>query len=316
MIELDHLTKNFGPHRAVDGISFSVSKGEVLGFLGPNGAGKSTTMRMITGYLAPTSGTARIVGYDVRTDPVAVKRCLGYLPEGAPAWPDMTPMAFLHFAAQIRGFDGKAAEARVGAAAEKANLRDVMHQPIGTLSKGFKRRVGLAQALLHDPAVLIMDEPTDGLDPNQKHEVRKLIAEMAGDKAIIISTHILEEVDAICSRAIVIAKGRIVADETPEGLERRSDRHNGVSLTVPDGQAGQAAALIEALGDVERVERLSDTRLFCRPAAQRPIASAVAQVLRQNNIGFEELYVERGRLDEVFRTITQGEEPVTEASHA
>jgi len=316
MIELDHLTKDFGPHRAVDDLSFSVSKGEVLGFLGPNGAGKSTTMRMITGYLAPTAGTARIVGYDVRKDPVAVKKCLGYLPEGAPAWPDMTPQAFLQFAAEIRGFGGKAAGMRIAAAAEKANLGDVMHQPIGTLSKGFKRRVGLAQALLHDPAVLIMDEPTDGLDPNQKHEVRKLIAEMSGDKAIVISTHILEEVEAICSRAIVIAKGKIVADDTPEGLERRSDRHNGVSLTVAGGQNAQAATLIDALPDVESVERLSETRLFCRPVAQKPIASMLAQLLRENDIGFEELHVERGRLDEVFRDITQGTEPVTEAPNA
>lgn len=309
MIELDGLTKWFGQFKAVDDISFSVSKGQVLGFLGPNGAGKSTTMRMITGFLTPSSGTARVVGYDVRKDAVAVKKCLGYLPEGAPAWPDMTPRELLRFAADIRGFNGSAAEKRVDEAAEKANLAEVMFQPIGTLSKGFKRRVGLAHALLHDPAVLIMDEPTDGLDPNQKHEVRRLISDMSSDKAIIVSTHILEEVDAICDRAIVIAKGKIVADETPAGLEQRSDRHNGVSLKIV-GDAGQAATLISSLPEIAKVDRTGESDLFCRPAAQKSVASAVAKTLRDADIGFEELHVERGKLDEVFRQITQGPDPV------
>ena len=316
MIELDRLTKEFGPYRAVDGISFSVGKGEVLGFLGPNGAGKSTTMRMITGFLTPTSGAARVNGKDVQTHPMAVKRSLGYLPEGAPAWPDMTPKGLLSFAAEVRGFGGREATRRIGEAAEKANLDDVMLQPIGTLSKGFKRRVGLAHALLHDPPVLIMDEPTDGLDPNQKHEVRKLISAMAGEKAIVISTHILEEVEAICTRAIVIAKGKLVADETPQGLEGRSDRHNGVSVAIADGAADKAAVMIDELPSVAWVDRVSETRLFCRPVGQEPIAPAVAKVLRDNAIGIDELYVERGKLDEVFRQITQGAEPVMESHSA
>lgn len=304
MIELDHLTKTFGPKTAVNDVSFTVSKGEVLGFLGPNGAGKTTTMRMITGFLAPSAGTARVCGYDVRTDPVRVKSSLGYLPEGAPAWPDMTPSAFLRFAASIRGFAGKEVGKRVEAAAEKANLSGVMAQPIGTLSKGYKRRVGLAQALLHDPAVLIMDEPTDGLDPNQKHEVRKLIEAMRGEKAIIVSTHILEEVEAVCSRAIVIAGGRVVADETPAALEARSERHNGVWVGI-DGDPATAKAVLENLPEVSRVDMQGD-RLFCVSRDRGPIANAVSQGLRDNGLTITALQLERGRLDDVFREITQG----------
>lgn len=304
MIELDHLTKTFGSKTAVNDVTFTVSKGEVLGFLGPNGAGKTTTMRMITGFLAPSAGTARVCGYDVRTDPVRVKSSLGYLPEGAPAWPDMTPDSFLHFAAAIRGFAGREATNRVSAAAEKANLSGVMAQPIGTLSKGYKRRVGLAQALLHDPAVLIMDEPTDGLDPNQKHEVRKLIDAMRGEKAIIVSTHILEEVEAVCSRAVVIAGGRVVADETPAELEARSERHNGVWVGV-EGDLATARALLDSLPEVGRVD-IDGDRLFCISRDRSPIANAVSQSLRDNSLGITSLQLERGRLDDVFRTITQG----------
>ena len=212
------LVKRFGPKTAVDGLSFEVAAGEVLGFLGPNGAGKSTTMKMICGFLAPTAGTAVICGHDVLEDPIAAKRALGYLPEGAPAYPDMTTIGFLDFIAGVRGYDGAERRERVAGAMAKTRLEEVTHQPIETLSKGFKRRVGLAQALLHEPPVLILDEPTDGLDPNQKFEVRKLIREMAADKAIVISTHILEEVDAVCSRAMIIARGRILADDTPDGL--------------------------------------------------------------------------------------------------
>jgi ABC-2 type transport system ATP-binding protein len=222
MLEIRNLTKKFGPFTAVDGVSFEVARGEVLGFLGPNGAGKSTTMKMITGFLAPTSGTAIVAGYDILTQPIEAKRRIGYLPEGAPAYPDMTPAAFLDFAARARGFSGAEAKRRIDAAVARASLAEVMYQPIETLSKGFKRRVGLAQAILHDPEVLIMDEPTDGLDPNQKHEVRELIRQMAPQKAIVISTHILEEVGAVCSRAIIIAHGRIVADGTPAELESRT----------------------------------------------------------------------------------------------
>ena len=221
LIEIDGLTKRFGTFTAVDNVSFNVARGEVLGFLGPNGAGKSTTMRMLAGFMIPTAGTARICGHDVQTDGVAARRVLGFLPEGAPTYPEMTVTGFLRFCARIRGFAGSELARRVEHAIGLTRLESVRLQPVETLSKGFKRRVGLAQALLHDPPVLVLDEPTDGLDPNQKHEVRELIAQMAPEKAIVISTHILEEVDAVCSRAIVIAAGRVVADATPAELQRR-----------------------------------------------------------------------------------------------
>ena len=218
LIETQRLTKTFGSLRAVDDISLSVRRGEVLGFLGPNGAGKTTAMRMLAGFLAPTRGTARILGHDVQTDSIAARRALGFLPEGAPTYPEMTVISFLRFVARIRGYRGDALDARVEDAMALTQLGSVRLQTIETLSKGFKRRVGLAQALLHDPPTLVLDEPTDGLDPNQKHEVRQLIRRMAPEKAIIISTHILEEVEAVCTRAVIIANGRIVADDTPAEL--------------------------------------------------------------------------------------------------
>ena len=221
MLKVENLKKNFGSFQAVRGISFSVGKGEVLGFLGPNGAGKSTTMRMITGFLPPTSGRAVICGHDVTTDPVGAKRCLGYLPESAPSYRAMTVEDFLTFIAKIRGFSGAEVKRRVEAVIEKAKLSGVARQTIDTLSKGYRQRTCFAQAIIHDPQVLIMDEPTDGLDPNQKFTVREMIREMAADKAIIISTHILEEVDAVCTRAIVIANGEIKADGTPAELRSK-----------------------------------------------------------------------------------------------
>ena len=221
LIEIRALTKRFGGFTAVDGVSFNVRRGEVLGFLGPNGAGKSTTMRMLAGFMTPSAGTASILGHDVQTDSVAARRALGFLPEGAPTYPEMSVAGFLRFCARIRGFSGAELGDRVDHALRLTTLQGVRLQPVETLSKGFKRRVGLAQALLHDPPVLVLDEPTDGLDPNQKHEVRALIERMAPDKAIVISTHILEEVDAVCSRAIIIAGGRIVADATPHDLKRQ-----------------------------------------------------------------------------------------------
>jgi ABC-2 type transport system ATP-binding protein len=221
LIEIHGLTKRFGGHTAVDNVSFDVSRGEVLGFLGPNGAGKSTTMRMLAGFIVPSAGQARICGHDVTGAGVKARACLGYLPEGAPTYPDMTVEDFLRFTGRIRGFSGGELADRVGHAIALTALGDVRRLAIETLSKGFKRRVGLAQALLHDPDVLVLDEPTDGLDPNQKHEVHTLIQAMAPHKAIIISTHILEEVDAVCTRAIVIANGSVVADETPAELAAR-----------------------------------------------------------------------------------------------
>src|SRR5271167_1155314 len=242
MLEIRHLVKHFGPLKAVDDISFTVPRGEVLGFLGPNGAGKSTTMKMITGFLAPTAGTAIVCGYDIQTQPIAAKKRIGYLPEGAPAYPDMTPADFLDFIAHIRGFGGAEAKSRIGRVVEMIRIAGVLHQPIETLSKGFKRRVGVAQALLHDPDVLILDEPTDGLDPNQKYEMRRIIGAMRPEKAIIISTHLLEEVEAVCSRAIIIARGRLLADATPAELARRSHRHNAVRLAVAGSDMSQIQA--------------------------------------------------------------------------
>jgi ABC-2 type transport system ATP-binding protein len=311
MIEVKRLAKHFGPIVAVDDVSFGVGRGEVLGFLGPNGAGKSTTMKMITGFLAPSSGTAIVCGSDVTRDPIAVKRRIGYLPEGAPAYPDMTAAGFLDFIAHIRGFSGAEARQRVALAVDRVELGGVLYQPIETLSKGFKRRVGLAQALLHDPDVLIMDEPTDGLDPNQKHQVRRLIAEMSADKAIIISTHLLEEVDAVCTRAMIIANGRLLADGTPGSLEARSRYHNAVRLVLRPADQAPAAAAIRELPGVDEVETVaiagSDAdggALMIIPLNGGSIIGSVGDLLRNRGVEPLAISVERGRLDDVFRQIT------------
>ena len=290
------------PMRAVDKLSFSVATGSIFGLLGPNGAGKTTTLRVLTTLTRPTGGVARVAGFDVRRNPIAVKRRVGYLPEGAPMWPDMTAEAFLAFVARVRGLGGAEAEQRIATAIRRTQLSDVLRQPIETLSKGFKRRPGLAQALLHDPDVLILDEPTDGLDPNQKHEVRELIRSMAGAKAIVISTHILEEVEAVCSRAIIIANGRIVADETPAGLAARSKRHNGVSLATraPD----KVRKILATLPDVAEVTSEADGRLFVGAKNGASIIAQVSTALREADAEIQQITVEHGRLDEVFREIT------------
>ncbi len=237
MIEVENLVRQFGAFTAVDNLSFSVAPGEVLGFLGPNGAGKSTTMKMLTGFLRPTSGSVRVFGTDMWQQPLPAKAMIGYLPEGAPSYGEMTVAGFLEFIAAVRGFRGQQKKQAVAAAAEKAAVRDVMHQTIDTLSKGYRRRVGLAQAILHDPRVLILDEPTDGLDPNQKFHVRELIRNLSQDKLVIVSTHILEEVSAVCTRAIIIAKGKLLVDDTPAALEQRapSGRLDDVFRTLTGG---------------------------------------------------------------------------------
>ncbi len=311
MIEIKSLVKQFGTFTAVDGVSFAVQRGEVLGFLGPNGAGKSTTMKMITGYLTPTSGSAIVCGHDVSTDPLAVKQRIGYLPEGAPAYPDMTPESFLNFIASVRGLSGQARRTRIDEVVARVHLEGVMRQSIDTLSKGYKRRVGLAQALLHDPDVLIMDEPTDGLDPNQKHEVRTLIHEMAARKAIVLSTHILEEVDAVCTRAIVISRGKIVADGTPEMLRSKSRYHHAVSITI---RATGSSLIGQARGDLQRIPSVmgvedatmhNGTASFVvMPKSGANIVGEVSQLARAKGWEVDELRVEPGRLDEVFRTLT------------
>ena len=306
MIETHRLTKRYGPLVAVDGVSFKVGPGEVLGFLGPNGAGKSTTMKMLAGFLAPTSGSATVCGHDVTVEPLAVKRALGYMPEGAPSYGDMTPRQFLDFVADVRGLAGARRRQRWDEVVGSLHLENVLEQPIETLSKGFKRRVGLAQAILHDPGVLILDEPTDGLDPNQKHEARGLIRGMAADKTIVVSTHLLEEVHAVCTRAVIISRGRILVDAAPAELEARSRYHGAVSLTATD-----AAVVRDALARVPGVAAVEidaqDRRLTAFPAPGQPIFAAVSELLACQRIEVSEIQLERGRLDEVFRSVTQGD---------
>jgi ABC-2 type transport system ATP-binding protein len=307
LIKLEGLAKRFGQIEAVRGISFTVGRGEVLGFLGPNGAGKSTTMKMLAGFLTPSAGSAWICGHDVVADGLAAKRCLGYLPEGAPAYPDMTTGSFLKFVAQIRGFHGAEAREKVAAAIGRLDLGSVVEQPIDTLSKGFKRRVGLAQALMHDPEVLILDEPTDGLDPNQKHEVRGLIQAMAANKAIIISTHILEEVDAVCTRAMIIANGRVLADGTPGELEARSVYHHAVFVALAEPMPAAVKAEIAALPGVASLEvppRAQDRELYVLARDNADLLGQVRGVLDRHRLAPTELRLERGRLETVFRTIT------------
>jgi ABC-2 type transport system ATP-binding protein len=304
-IEIDDLAKHFGAIKAVDGVSFSVKKGEVLGFLGPNGAGKSTTMKMITGFLTPTRGTVRVCGYDVLENPIAVKAHLGYLPEGAPAYADMTPDNFLKFIAEIRGLSGKEKRIAIDSAIERARIKNVMYQPIETLSKGYKRRVGLAQAILHNPPVLILDEPTDGLDPNQKHEVRMLINDMAEDKAIIISTHILEEVHALCNRNVVIANGKVKFDGTPHELEAMSKYHNAVTVDVANVDASQLNNFLTSLDYVASTEAITNGfRVY--PAGGSAMTAELSEAIRAQGWEINALHAESGRLDEVFRTITTG----------
>ena len=312
MIKLQNLVKRFGPLNAVNSISMAVGRGEVVGFLGPNGAGKSTTMKIITGFLPATSGTVEVCGFDVGEKPVEVQKRLGYLPEGAPAYGEMTPASFLDFVAQVRGYRGAEKQACIEQVVEKTSLKSVLDQSIETLSKGFKRRVGLAQAMLHDPPVLIMDEPTDGLDPNQKHHVRNLIREMAADKAVIVSTHILEEVEAVCTRAVVISEGRLVADGTPEQLIGRSSIHNAVRIELEPAELDLAKPAIEALDEVGGVDILSraDGRASLRVVSKdgQPITVAVGALMREKGFNITEIYTEKGALDEVFRQMTIGED--------
>ena len=309
MVEIEGLTKRFGAIKAVDSVSFTVNRGEVLGFLGPNGAGKSTTMKMVTGFLTPDAGTVRVAGRGLADDPVGVKSVIGYLPEDAPLYGDMTPAGFLDFIAAIRGYRGADKRRCVDEVVERVNLQGVLNQPTETLSKGFKRRVGLAQAILHDPEVLILDEPTDGLDPNQKHEVRRLIQEMAEHKCIVLSTHILEEVDAVCSRAIIISAGKLLADGTPAQLQSRAVNHNAVQLEVKGASEPDVLTALEAVSGVSEVRAHTtdgNTRYTVINEFRQSVAGEISQLAHERGWEVVELHVEKGRLDSVFRDITSG----------
>lgn len=310
MIEIDGLTKRYGQHTVVDNLSFRCGAGEVLGFLGPNGAGKSTTMKMLTGFVTPSGGRASLCGHDVQDDTWEARKKLGYLPEGAPCYAEMTPGSFLEFIADIRELSGELRKSRMDEIIETMHLGPVLNQTIETLSKGFKRRVGLAQAILHDPDVLILDEPTDGLDPNQKHEVRELISSMSSDKLIVISTHILEEVEAVCSRAIIIADGKILADDTPHNLAVSSRYHNAVRLGLDsDANIDEVQAAVARLASVDTTEtdRSRATIIaIAKPGNDGSRAwREVSDLVSDKGWNLESMQLESGRLDEVFRHITQ-----------
>jgi len=307
MIEIRNLTKKFGRFTAIDNLSFTVAEGEVLGFLGPNGAGKSTTMKVITGFLSASAGTVIVEGYDISKNPIEVKSLIGYLPEGAPCYGDMTTVEFLKFIARIRGYRGEEIVKRVQHVVDEVELHSVYQQTIETLSKGFRRRVGLAQAIMHDPKVLILDEPTDGLDPNQKHHVRELIKNLARDKIVIISTHILEEVTAVCSRAIIIAEGRIVADGTPAELESRSKYHHAVTVRLTDDY--DLATDLSGLTAVSAVEKDGSEELTYTifAAGNTSIFAQVSEIAQSKNWPITEFHVSRGRLEDVFRSVTQAQ---------
>lgn len=308
LLDIKRLTKKFGPITAVDDVSFSVDRGEVLGFLGPNGAGKSTTMKIVSGFLAPTHGAVEVCGYDVAREPLAIKRRIGYLPEGAPLYGDMTPMALLEFVCKLRRLSPENTKQGIEYVVDRLHIGNVLYQPIETLSKGYKRRVGLAQAIVHDPEVLILDEPTDGLDPNQKHEVRELLTEMAGKKAVVISTHILEEVEAVCSRAIIIAKGKIVADQDPLSLQARSKLHNAIGIRLLADQVDSCRAVLKGLDQIRGVQVSAQVRdtveLLAISTEGQDILESVRNAIDAKGVRVNEIFVERGRLEDVFRDLT------------
>ena len=319
MIEVRNLKKSFGAKTAVNGVSFKVEMGEVLGFLGPNGAGKSTTMRMITGFIPPSAGKVFVGGFNMLDNPIPAKRLIGYLPENAPSYADMTVLGFLGFAAELRGLHGEAKKRAIDRVVEMCFLDSVLHQSIETLSKGYRHRTCFAQSIIHDPAVLVLDEPTDGLDPNQKHEVRTLIRKMGQTKAIVFSTHILEEVEAACSRAIIIDRSRIVANGTPEELKQRSEHAGAVTVRLLDGSSAQVMHKLNQLPAVGKCTVLSETPVTVRAylkknEARGELARAIADIGAAERWRIEELHTEEGRLDDVFRSITRPETKQEEAA--
>ena len=312
MISVRNLKKSFGTKAAVNGLSFTVEMGEVLGFLGPNGAGKSTTMRMITGFIPPSAGEVTVGGFNMLDNPIPAKRLIGYLPENAPSYADMTVLGFLGFTAELRGLRGEAKKRAIDRVVEMCFLDSVLHQSIETLSKGYRHRTCFAQSIIHDPEVLILDEPTDGLDPNQKHEVRTLIRKMGQTKAIIFSTHILEEVEAACSRAIIIDRGQIVANGTPDELKQRSENAGAVTVRLLDGTAASVMEKLNQITAVERCIALAESPVTVRAYLKKnggrgELAGAISEIAVTERWRIEELHTEEGRLDEVFRNITRPE---------
>ena len=311
MLIVKNLSKRFGSLLAVDDVSFSAYVGEVVGFLGPNGAGKSTTMKMITGFLSPSAGTALIKGLDIEEDPLRVKKLIGYLPEGTPIYSEMTVLQFLLFVSELRGFSGKIRYEKVAKVVQQFYLEEVLSQQIDTLSKGFKCRLGLAQALIHDPELLILDEPTDGLDPNQKHEIRNLIKDMAKEKAIVLSTHILEEVEAVCDRAIIITNGKIITDSTPKKLAMRSKYYNTVSLRLLPSRYLDVDSAMEELQEIEGIKEIeiinnSANEIYLRiyPITEQNPIFEINRLIYRRDWQLIDLCIDKGHLDEVFRNIT------------
>lgn len=303
MISVKNLVKSFNGFQAVNDLSFEIKAGDVVGFLGPNGAGKSTTMKMLTGFLLPTSGEITISDLSLHNSALEIKKKIGYLPEGAPAYGDMTVFQFLTFIAKIRGYKGAEKISKILAIVEQVELQEVLDRPIDNLSKGFKRRVGLAQALIHDPEILILDEPTDGLDPNQKHQIRELIKNLSKDKIVIISTHILEEVTAVCNRVMIIAKGRLLFDDTPKALNRRSKYHGAVTMHFSYRADVSELGELEGVAEMEEDLKTGRVTLFPHPGAE--ILHLVTAHAQRCKLPVDSLFVEQGRLDQVFREITQ-----------
>lgn len=305
MISVKNLSKVFGKFLAVDDLTFDIVPGDVVGFLGPNGAGKSTTMKMLTGFLAPSQGSIEIAGLSIEDSAKLIQQKIGYLPEGAPAYGDMTPLQFLNFIAAVRGLKGADKVQRIQHVVDQVELTEVLDKPIDNLSKGFKRRVGLAQAILHDPQILILDEPTDGLDPNQKHQVRELIKNLSKDKIVIISTHILEEVTAVCNRVMIISSGGLKFNDTPEALLKRSKYHKAVTLHMSYSTDISGLAELEGVADMEVDHKTGSVTLF--PEADQEILHLVTEHVQQRKLPVDTLFVEQGRLDQVFREITKEE---------
>ncbi|MDG2458596.1 MAG: ABC transporter ATP-binding protein [Alphaproteobacteria bacterium] len=310
LIEAKNLKKSFGDFVAVDNINLTVERGEVVGFLGPNGAGKSTTMKMLTGFLEPDGGEIFIEGIDLKSKPLEAKKSIGYLPEGAPSYSDMEVSEFLSFVGKMRGLNNNGSlNTRLSDMAEQINLKEVWHKPIETLSKGFKRRVGIAQALIHDPDILILDEPTDGLDPNQKYEMRDLIKKISTNKAIVISTHILEEVEAVCSRTVIIANGQLLANETPDNLGKQFNKKNMFSLKVANKLNNTQIKDIKSSLDYKKVTvknlNITDTLILIEDEMENINLNKIMTQLKKYKLDINEANFVKPSLDDIFRKITQ-----------